>query len=254
MTVRQIIQLAGTLDIPGLPQLDVTQDEISIANLTPLKLWAATAGWGASADDLGFEDRVTGNKIPLNGSATSSRLVNAFDGSQALSQGTAGAVLKDDSFSTAGSFTIAMNLCAINDELTCAPASSSVLPGSGQSYWFLASSAGKFRIGTTSLSTQFADYLGPLLSRTAWLRLILKYDRAVGAMTLYVNGVQQAKLTNDALKTLSLAPGLVMGGLVTTTATPTSPPCLMRSPMGFNSALSDSELALVDRYLSKTLY
>ena len=253
MTVRQIIQLAGTLDIAGLPQLDVTQDEISIANMPTLKLWAATAAWGASTDDLGFEDRVSGKKIPLNGAGTSARLVSVFDGSQALSLA-ASAVIKDDGFSTTGSFTIAMNLCASSDDLGVGPASSAVLPVNGQSYWFVSGAGGKLRIGTTNFSTAFSDYLGPLLSRSAWLRLILRYDRISGSMTLFVNGTQQAKLTNDSLKTLSLAPGLVLGGLITTSTTPASPLGFMRSPLGFTSSLSDSEIALIDRYLSKTLY
>ncbi|WP_070094923.1 LamG-like jellyroll fold domain-containing protein [Pseudomonas sp. GTC 16473] len=254
MATNQIIQLAGTLDIPGMTKLDVTPDEIVIANLESLKLWAATAPWGVHSDGLGFIHRVTRVKIPLNGASVASRLANAFDGQPALSLGTSSSVIKDSTFNTSGSFTVAFTLCPLNDDLAAVGASSAELAGAGQSYWFIASSGGKFRIGTTSLSTQFADYVGPLLSKTAWLRLILRFDRAAGTMTLYVNGVQQAKITNDAIKTLNLAPGVVFGGLVTGSSTPASAPCLMRSPMAFNTAISDAELALVDKYLSATYY
>ncbi|WP_060495354.1 hypothetical protein [Pseudomonas sp. GTC 16482] len=254
MAVRQIIQLAGSLDIPGLPQLDVSSREIEIANLASLKLWGATAKWGISNDDLGLEDRVTANKIPLNGSPPSTRLENAFDGKPALLLGAAAAVVRDTSFDTTGSFTVAFNQCPVADDLSAVGASSAALPGTGQSYWFISTAGGKFRIGTSNLFTQFTDYTGPVPSKTAWLRMILKYDRAAGTMTLYVNGAQQVKLTNDALKTLSLAPGVCLGGIVTTSSTPGTASCYLRSPMAFSSALTDGELALVDKYLAETYY
>ena len=261
MSARQIVQLAGELDIPGLPSIDVSDDEITIANMPSLVFWAAMAAWGITADGLGFEDRVTGESKLVNGAADiPTALVSAAGGIAYECSTLDRAIIVDDTYDLSGSYTLAMAVAATSgSDQGFILWGSVATPVASTTYWTSVNSqsdTGRLRVTVKEIATSFLEYDGPVLTAGGpFLRVIVRVDAVTGTVDLIVNGVIEVTKTDAGISSRTAAAGLRAGYLnASGTPTPAEDGPRFRSPLVFNKSLSDAEVIVVDRMLAATQY
>jgi hypothetical protein len=238
MTYRQIVQLKGTVNNSNLALLDVTQEELAVANINSNVYWPALAPWGKNAANTGFRDRLSNSDcLASDYSAVSTRFFSTIDSKFAYSIQGFDMVLNEPDFDCSGSFTVAL---LAGDE--CGFGSISI--GSGA--WFLSSNLGKIRFdGSVGTSGGYDAYNGPLLSTNNMTAVILIVDRENNTVILRINGSDEMSIDFDGTATIfsELQIGAVNGG------TPQMRTGHYRAPIAFKSALSGVQLQELDNYL-----
>jgi hypothetical protein len=251
MTDRQIIQLAGTVTDPSAPQLDVTPDEISIANLSGLAMWAASDYWGVNSLNTGFIDRVTDKPHLANGGTTvKSRLIGSSYQLADVNQ----CIVAGSDVNTSGSFSVALSVGVASgsnlDAVRVGNFSSGV-------FWVLASEfgTGKLRFIFNGAETTYAAYSGPaLVAGGNHLRVVLVFNVVTNVGSIYVNGALAATTTNALIAAGLVAGGCIFGSFNNSETFAFSAGMRIRSPMVFNRALELADISLIDRHLYNTKY
>ncbi|MGC4252422.1 MAG: hypothetical protein QM605_13430 [Sphingobium sp.] len=239
MTYRQVIQLSGTVDNPSLPDFDISDEEMAVAQIDAIALWPALYSWGVNAGDSGFVDRMADLEMLANGySPVSGRLHVFADGKRSYNIQTVPMLLRSAAVDFSGSFSIAM---LVGAELGAGNYSN--LAGN----WFIASSDGKLRYAFPGIGASFNDYTpytGPLLNSSTMTSVILIADREAETVRLHVEGADYlvASMTTPDGAVLSefQVGGFYSGG--TTSARLGH----YRGAMVFNKALNADEIAAVE--------
>jgi hypothetical protein len=248
MTVRQILQLEGSVTVPGLPLLDITANELAVANIDSLLYWPGLFSWDIDPAGTGFRDRVTDVACPTSGAASvASRFINFADGHPAYSINAQEQVLKQAVFPASGGFTIGV---VVGLEVGCGSFSAA---GNPWDTWFVSSSLGKIRFGLgTAARNTYDSYTGPLLNNAKMTAVVFIYDRAAGELRLRINGVLVDTLADPALKTMVVKNELMFGQI--NAGTPQMRIGSYRVPIGFSKALVGAELASLEAMLAESVY
>jgi hypothetical protein len=248
MGVRQILQLEGNVTVPGLPLLDVSANEIAVANIDGLAYWPGLYSWDVNGTDSGFLDRVTDEAcMPAAAIVASSRIVAAGDGHPAYSIQSPDHNLVRASFAASESFTVAAVVGA-----ECG--FGSIGSGVGTSTWWLGSNGGKLRFAVGSVERLLYDtYTGPLLTANKFTAVVFIFDKAAGEIRVRVNGVQVDSMVNVALKTMSPRNELRFGG-INSSGSSQQRNGNYRVAIAFSKVLAGTELAALEAMLAESIY
>ena len=248
MGTRQILQLEGSVTVAGLPLIDVTANEVAVANIDGLEYWPGLFSWDIDSAGTGFLDRVTDAACPTYGAASvASRFINFADGHEAYSINAQAHVLKRAAFQASGGFTIGV---VVGKEIGISSINN---PGAPSDAWWLGSADGKMRffVGTVGRAT-YDTYTGPLLTDTKMTAVVFIYDRAAGEIRLRVNGVLVDTLSSAALNTMVVKNELMIGQI--NAGAPQMRNGSYRVPIAFSKALVGTELASLEAMLAESVY
>lgn len=248
MSVRQILNLEGSVTVSGLPLLDVTENELAVANIDGLAYWPGLFSWDANQAGTGFLDRLTDEACPTDGAVTvASRFINFADGQPAYSINAQAHVLKRAAFQASSGFTIGV---VVGKEIGISSISA---PGAPSDAWWLGSADGKMRffVGTAGRNT-YDTYTGPLLTDIKMTVVVFIYDRVAGEIRLRVNGVLVDTLASPALRTMAVKNELMFGQI--NSGAPQMRNGSYRAPIAFSKALAGAELASLEAMLAESVY
>ncbi|MNQ75179.1 hypothetical protein D3C85_899640 [compost metagenome] len=250
MMFRQIVQLQGTVTNTNLPDRDVTDAEIAVAQLADIAVWPAMASWGLTDEATGLLDRLTDTARLANGAqAIGARF--ALGGTPSLEGYTLNAVNQAiiAPLDTSKGFTIGI------------VARSGLALGSfstpANTWWVIhdnldtSPTKGKLRLSVGGITSVFADYAGPPLTPTDWHYIVLVVDKTAGTIRLRHNGVEVLLRSGMAPAANILAE---FGIGIYNTGSQAIRAAFYRSPIAFSRPLSVAEILTVEAMLlEKTL-
>lgn len=211
--MRQIIYFPGSETIPGYPSLDVTENEISVANIDKLRHWPGLFEWDVASKLI--LDRMTDQPISTIGSVDPSQnFFTMSNGKKGYKVQTVNSALQM-AFDTSGSFTIGV---VAGKDLAFGSTSVTASTTSSPTSWGLYSAFD----GSGSIALAFGDVNVQNSASSLWPKsltdasltaVVLIFDRAAGKMSLRYNGVEMWSSSSASIKTMVLSPEMSLGGI-----------------------------------------
>lgn len=248
---RSILTFPGSKSVPGAQKLDITPNEIYVANIPSLKVWPGLFEWDVASGTI--LDRVTDKVIPSYGvSLPSANFATMINGKRGYRINALAQTLMSE-FNTSGSFTVGgvFDLQATFGSYSETTANTSV-----PAAWGLYSNAS----GTGLVSVFFGSLAVSETTSATWpiklaanrlTAIVIVFDRTLGRISIRYNGIEMWSFTGDAVRSVSLLNELIMGAVrVAGTGRDLVPRAFTTNAFaGFESALVGDDLTAFENVL-----
>lgn len=213
---RSVLTFPGSKSVPGAQKLDVTPNEIYVANIPSLKMWPGLFEWDVASGTI--LDRVTDKVIPSYGvSLPSANFATMINGKRGYKINALAQTLMGD-FNTTGSFTVGgvFDLHSTFGSYTETAANNSV-----PAAWGLYSNAGGSGLisaffGTIAVAETVSANWPIKLAANRLTAIVIVFDRTLGEISIRYNGIQMWKSTPaqaETVKGISLLNEIIMGAV-----------------------------------------
>jgi hypothetical protein len=250
--VRKGIFFPGSESIAGYPTLDVTSNEIAVANIDSLAAWPGVEEWDMQASDDRFLDRISDEEYLLYGAEkVSDHMSPGPDGNLIYMPTTPAAALTIPGFDASGSITVGI-VCTQGVSFGSFEANTNT--ESAQRAWYMSNgptgSEDGLQLVFAGVTTGNAyAYVGPKLDAGSLNVLIVNIDKINNRVVFRVNGAEYVALEYD-LSDREVVNGLGFGILNPDGASAiVRPDCGIAAAVAFSKNLTDPEMAQVEAML-----
>ncbi len=256
--MRKILNFQGTIDGAGYPSLDVTANEIAVANIPNLAYWPGLFSWDIPLAGNVFQDRMTDANCATEGAVAVAPAFTAAPGGGTAYRIAAGADRLRGAFNAAGSFTIGLRV-AIDSTLatpgfsfgsyTAADETANPAP------WWVSTTG---VLPTLNVGARFGNVTanwvaGGAVTPDVFHRFIFVFDRTNTRLRMYFNDPVTAKLEaiSAPVAALALLQELQIGGVRVGLAANQIRGGWYKKAIAFTRALTAAELVTLDAMLAE---